>query len=288
MNKLEYICNKYIKYINDPNCVYKLCHQKWLIIMKKLPESITNENINENINSDSNENYIKYTTDKLYVLVICNVENIDTNLNKLIENYAYGNICYTVNEIIIFNNLCSNAFLPKNNILSNSIQYYKNIETAFYDRLCPNNYTGIWTSRYTNGQKISEGMYVNGMKQNYWIRWYSDGSKFAEGYYVDNKFSDRWIYWYDKTTSMMNYGINKEQKKIKGYYNNGMLTDHWTKWHSNGQIELDGEYIDGTAIGRWSFYQENGDVNLHNAQINKKRQGQWMYCYGDQIKKRKY
>src|SRR5205085_8826361 len=40
---LEPIKKKYKRHFDDPMCVYKLCKTQWLVIMRKLPNTTTNE-----------------------------------------------------------------------------------------------------------------------------------------------------------------------------------------------------------------------------------------------------
>src|SRR5438552_1369387 len=84
---LKCIKNKYKHYIDceNPLYVYKMCtsfnnnngkleKNEWLVIMKKLPDTVTNESRKNAFNCK----YAKYRANKLEVIEIINVKNLQT------------------------------------------------------------------------------------------------------------------------------------------------------------------------------------------------------------------
>src|SRR5947208_9282211 len=66
---LDYVKSKYKHYTNDPSCVYKMCDDMWIVIMRKLSNTITNET-RENVEDMM---CAKFRANMLEVLEIVNI-----------------------------------------------------------------------------------------------------------------------------------------------------------------------------------------------------------------------
>ena len=53
----------------------------------------------------------------------------------------------------------------------------------------------IKTTYYDNGQKESEGNYINGKKEGKWTEWHLNGNKKYEMDLVDGKVEGKWSWW---------------------------------------------------------------------------------------------
>lgn len=149
-------------YIDNPNCVYKLCMKKWLIVMEKMSNVVTNE-CRDNI---FDANHAKFRANELKVLFIINVNDFSDKPESIINTFCkyYNDVNkidthYKVNEIVT----CDSFDMNFNKICSNGIHYFKTIETAFtYDRPFPHNYNDSF-------DKLSQSVH--------WPHWYDDGQQ---------------------------------------------------------------------------------------------------------------
>ena len=58
--------------------------------------------------------------------------------------------------------------------------------------------TGKWIYYYENGQKESEGNFLNGKQEGHYTNWYDNGNKETEGDFKNDKKEGRWTYWYKR------------------------------------------------------------------------------------------
>lgn len=154
--------NKFAKFVIDHNYtgnnnyVFKSCQIKWIIILQKLNDTITNENRNDIYDIET----ASFRANKLKVICIVNKFNPKININKIINSiYTKKNITYTVNEIV-----CVDDYdMDINNIYSSGIHYYKSLDPAFYSELdLYKKYIGNFFSYHNNGRIEVNGFIING------------------------------------------------------------------------------------------------------------------------------
>jgi len=322
---LDCIRLMYHQYISDPECVYKMCtdgtvHRddptsKWLVVMKKESDTKTNEN-RENILDPF---HAKYRADKLRVLKIINVNDIETTTDSVHHrNQTFGySAIYTVGSIVKSYNFNENI----QEVCSNGIHYYKSLESAFFHRSMPDGYTGRWFCQNSDGSKDWEGYFANGEKNGvhrewdksegltYRIEWlddtrhglflcfYKNGTQKQIGRYSNGSATGVWFEWY-KNKSKKNqieyiagrrYGQYKSwhengTKECEGEYLNGKKHGKWTHWYENGEKEIEGEYVDGKENGRYMCWHECGELMCEGSYENGKQEGLWTgYANGDKI-----
>jgi hypothetical protein len=136
VSELVTICKEY-GYTNDPDCVYVMCFcfgMRFLIVMKKLPDTITNEHLNV----ENKDTYI-LRANKLKVLMIINLKNMNHKRNHVAQTIfvqdddLYGendiDIWYTVGE-----NVCNDKYDP-NKPDYHDIHYFKTVDEAYTNSL---------------------------------------------------------------------------------------------------------------------------------------------------------
>ena len=104
---------------------------------------------------------------------------------------------------------------------------------------------GLNTEILDNGMTL-QTHYKNGLKNGPETYWYANGQKASEGSYVDDKLEGSLIYWYDNGN-----------KASEGFYINNKPESVQTAWDENGLIESEQEYQNGVLNGKTVFY-ENG------------------------------
>jgi len=126
-----------------------------------------------------------------------------------------------------------------------------------------------------NGFKVSEGRYINQMKEGLW-KFYSPTIKdylVNEEYYsenIKNGISSKY-YENEAVAEKINYsyGIKEGewtqyyadgQLSLRSYYVNGSLEGKFETWHPNGKPKYIGTYKDNYREGKWFIYNEDGSL----------------------------
>lgn len=137
--KYTYLDYYKIRYPNSLNYVFASC-LNYIIILKKLPDTNTNEDRHVVFPEDS-----EYKADKLKV-ILCVNKFTNNKINEIKDNY----IKYKINDILISNNI--------------NLIYYKNIELAFHKDLLKynKNYTGIYKEWTDSGIEYYKEIFING------------------------------------------------------------------------------------------------------------------------------
>ena len=162
---LTEIYDVYRHFINDNLCVYKICLNKWFIILQKTNDTIDNE-MRCNLYS---KNDASYRANKLLVLKIFDVNNPKNTIDTINNNFLNSHVIYNVNQIVSSDKYNSDV----NIVATYGIHYYKTIDRAYYSLFFPYNYNGYWIY-YINdgsGKKICEGNINNGEQNGEWKYW---------------------------------------------------------------------------------------------------------------------
>lgn len=173
---------------------------------------------------------------------------------------------------------------------------------------------GKFTEFYENGQKKSEGEYLNSRKVGDWRYYYPDGKLEQQGRFDRNGRADgEWVWFYnngniwrkenfiagEREGEYVEYEVNgreivrgnfleNEETGIwvyeifevreTGKYVEGQMEGLWrTTDLETGQMVYEGRYIDGTPNGRHTYYWANGKKRLEGNFIMGKREGDWNY-----------
>lgn len=143
--------------VDDPANVYKICQddsgQSFLIIMKKLPDTITDESRQDIVDP----NYAEYNANVLTVVKIVNLDSTKSDVTSICHN----SICYTVDKLTTSTQLTT----PLTDVMANSIhiQYYKTLRTVYYlQKTAPKNIDDVRYICAKNGEKEEVLEYKNG------------------------------------------------------------------------------------------------------------------------------
>jgi antitoxin component YwqK of YwqJK toxin-antitoxin module len=282
------LLKKCAKYTKSEYYVYKACcdvlskkdnmSKKWLVVMKKIKGTQTNEDRSEVIYF----NNAKFRANKLKVIKIFNKNNPDLTKKFITNKYENKKLRYIVGRIVKIDDYDEDLEI----VCSNGIHYFKTLEPAYYYGDIQKYYTGKWIYWHDNGQKSSEGNYIDGKRSGHWIYWHDNGQKSSEGNYIDGKRSGHWINWHDNGQKSSEgdyidgngeghwiYWHNNGQKSGECDYINGKKSAHWIYWHNNGQKSIEGDYIDGKISGRWIYWYDNGQKSMEADYIDGKKSG---------------
>ena len=141
------ILNQNKKYIKNKNCVYKLCLDRYFVIMNK---SNNNNNgiiyTNENRKNIVDVRFAKCRADRLFVMKIIDTYDLKTH-ESIVNRFGNNHTRYTMGKNVYPDKYDKN----KKNICSHGIHYFKNPLAAFY-----------WRADYTKREEL-------------WIEWSENG-----------------------------------------------------------------------------------------------------------------
>lgn len=173
---------------------------------------------------------------------------------------------------------------------------------------------GLFKEFYENGQKKSEGEYLNSKKVGEWVYYYPDGKIEQRGRFDRNGKPDgEWIWYYnngniwrqenylsgEREGEYREFDVNGREI-VKGQYIENEETGVWiyeifevreTGKYLDGQLDglwkttdletgnllFEGRYIDGTPNGKHIYYWPNGLKRLEGNYIMGIREGDWNY-----------
>lgn len=307
---IDKILTKCAKYINDPSYVYKMSYNlsdsvatEWLVVMEKLPETITNED-RKNV---ANMSYAKFRANKLKVIEIFKMHDPEISKEYVTNYYMGERTIYKVNEIAYPNSYDENS----ENVCSEGIHYFKTPRGVIYYSGPPKNFTGEWVTFFDNGSEEKLVNMINGMLMGKSIEFYKDeginvesyyensiltglltkrfknGEKQYEGNYLNGKRTGKWFEWNDtkklikeynylngkRTGKQITHDLN-ENTKIECEYENNIKSGKYICYFSNGQKCEEGQYLMGAPVGKWSEWGIDGvEKNIvYDSQYAKEKQ----------------
>lgn len=287
MDNLAKITKYYKKFIKNKNYVYKLCNdvlskkdhnKKWLVILKFLPETKTNE-LRNNV---SDKAFAKFRADKLEVVKIINI-NDPKKTKKYIVSEFIKNDEIIIKTLYMVGEIVEPEYYDEkiNSICSGGIHYFRTLERAYYYRELPPDYTGIWKAWYDNGNINHECNYLNNTGNKpflekgiigqssaiiqtqinvYWIDYYETGGKKAEGKLINYKRHGKWLQYYPNGHNSM-----------IGEYLNGVEHGLFTNFNENGKKKSEGHYVNGFEEGEWYVWNIHEDKILEGVYENGKK-----------------
>jgi antitoxin component YwqK of YwqJK toxin-antitoxin module len=202
--------------------LYKSCstvNDSWIVVLQLTNGSVTNQ---VRLSYDNpNRKYSKFRASELKVIDIVNKFDKTKKIDSVTSSSNHASkIKYVKSTVVLPDSFDSNL----DKVCSNGIHFFESIQAAFYYELDGlQNYSG------------------------HWIRWDNDGQKSSEGNYLDGKRTGHWTWWYENG-----------QKDVEGHYLNGKTHGHWISWYSNGRKFSDGHYLNGEKSGCWIYWYENG------------------------------
>lgn len=99
------------------------------------------------------------------------------------------------------------------------------------------------------GNVITEGDYVDGLKNGKWYLTVNDHSE--EGEYVDGERHGEWIWKYPNG-----------EKAFVGEFQNGTPIGKHKYFYANGNNKMKGSYEGGELSGKWEYFKEDGTLDL--------------------------
>jgi TonB family protein len=84
-------------------------------------------------------------------------------------------------------------------------------------------------------------------KNGHFTYYHENGQKKSEGEYIDDKLAGKWVYWYENGS-----------KASESEYIDDKRTGKWISWHANGNIKTETEFENGESICLTKEFDEQG------------------------------
>lgn len=207
----------------DGELAYKKRFPNYIIVMKKLVDTITNESRADVVDSAN----AKFRADKLEVVLIINVRNGTTTQQTLTNWFNNMSVQYTVGRIVKPDKFDDNL----NVVCSSGIHYFKSLERAYF-----------YMEKGENGLLSENGLFKE---------WYDSGAICNQCTYSEGKLNGPNESWYINSVpcSKCNYKDNE-------------LNGPYTSWHNNGKYYVKGSYVNGKKNGLYESWYDNGNPSL--------------------------
>jgi antitoxin component YwqK of YwqJK toxin-antitoxin module len=251
------------KYSLGGEYVFKSCSREWIVVLKKLEDTKTNESrvdVKDSL-------YAKFRADKLLVVDIVH-KFFDQTIDE-ITNSAYSNktIKYKKGEIIEVFNFDKDL----DAVCAPGIHYFKSAKAAIYYELIIEN--GPNKSWHENGQLHIECAYKNGKEDGLYKEWYANGQLEEECTFKDGKKNGLQKKWYNngQLEEGCTFKDGKKNGLLKKWYGNGQLWEEsiykddkldgeFKKWYRNGQLMGECTYKDRNIHGLYRVWYDNGQL----------------------------
>ena len=176
MDKLVLYVTKY----NDSSYVFKSCSHDWIVVLRKLADTITNES-----RPVADTYCAKFRANKLQVVDIINKFDQSITCDSICNSvYKDKQMVYKKGEIIEVEEFNTNV----NEVCTTGIHYYKTMKVAFYLELEIVR-DGELISWRDNGGMLSKRTYKDGKREGEWIYWYDNGQMNTKAIYKDGFFT---------------------------------------------------------------------------------------------------
>jgi len=167
-----------------------------------------------------------------------------------------------------------------------------NKDDASYYRKAFKNKNKVWTVHdyYINKKIQMTGFYISNrleVKLGLFIYYYENGQKSSEGEYLNNYMEGQWSYWYEsgkiKEKNYLKSGLiystevfyKNGKIKYSGKFKYGKRHGKWIYWNTDGRITVEGDFKKGKRHGEWIRYFRNSKmtINFYNGTIKNKQLG---------------
>jgi hypothetical protein len=267
------VMKEFEEYTDDPQYVYKMCTDRYLVVLKKLDHTKTNESRKSDRKYPINPSCAKYRANILEVVQMIDILDrtcVDAIVNTITSSYKNVTTQYTVGHTV-----CPDSYDDcLENVCTNGIHYFKTPYRAYFYRHMPKNYTGIWfwwdddglfhrMCEYSDGKRSGRCLvlFANGMVRTdeqfiedrptgTSTRWRSDGTKTECTYKpCDDLLIVRRKQWY-ADGNIRSDGSWCDRVPVGIHY----------EWYHDGSLRSEEYYVDGQRIKKITEYPKNGTI----------------------------
>jgi antitoxin component YwqK of YwqJK toxin-antitoxin module len=129
-----------------------------------------------------------------------------------------------------------------------------------------------------SGKVVSKGIInEDGSREGSWIYFFDDGEKKSEGTYVNNRQNGEWKFFFKD-------GINEQI----GNFRNGVLNGTWKWFYSNGKPLRNETFLNGRRDGLFVEFNAMSDTIAVGSYQEGEMEGPWKFISGDMIESGTY
>jgi hypothetical protein len=140
------------------------------------------------------------------------------------------------------------------------------IDVSVYKKpVRPDNFSGVWTEYYVDGQKSFQGAFINGIPDGRHVHWWPRGPISYEETYRNGVRHGKYIT-YDR-----NERKAFEQTIVEGKAEGAMFA-----WHGNGRLKFSIDVKSGLRHGRQVEYDADGNIRVEGQHVNGQMEGVWI------------
>jgi antitoxin component YwqK of YwqJK toxin-antitoxin module len=282
MDYLDRIIQLAQKYPSEEGYVFKSCSKKWIVVLQKLSNTITNEARLDVVDPM----YAKFRANKLLVVDI--IHKFTNQTIDQIENSVYKQkIIYKKGLLVEIFNFGNNP----NDVYAPGIHYFNSLEAAFYFELDEGEniiikswhdngrlwkasvhrggqMNGLYKEWDVNGKLYIKCIFKDGKKNGSYKKWYESDQLFEECTFEDGKLNGLYKSWYCS-------GHLKEECT----YKNGIPDGPYKKWYPRSQPCEECTYKDGNPDGLYRKWYASGHLTEECAFKNGKLDGLFKSWY---------
>ncbi len=129
---------------------------------------------------------------------------------------------------------------------SGSVAVVREVRRLADGRSVPHGTTTTW---YKNGDKRSEGRFVDGLAEGTYTVWDLGNRKTSETEFVAGKRQGGYRRWY------LDGKLEREET-----YREDRLEGPAVTWHPNGAKRSEGSYVGGKKDGTWTYWDRHGEL----------------------------
>jgi uncharacterized protein len=134
--------------------------------------------------------------------------------------------------------------------------------------------TGKWLWYHENGKVLIDENYKGGKREGVFSEYDTDGNIITQGEYLDGLKEGKWIYQLkdyreegnykqdNRDSVWVHYFVGKNQTKYKGNFIDGEADGKHTMYYENGNIWYEGKFNANKKEGDWKYYDELGTLFL--------------------------
>lgn len=244
----------------DDELVYKKCLQTYIIVMKKLHDTITNESRTSVVNRD----YAKFRANRLEVLLIINLVNGSISEQSVTNRFSDKTVCYTVGSIVKPDRFDTDL----DSVCSSGIHYFRSLERTYYYNIITNYYNIVTNEDNFDGQLKQWGDDGGLCKQCTYIKGKCNG--LCEEWHMNGKLSSRCNYADGNKDGLYEGWHSNRALSIKCNYTNGKINGLCECWYSNGQPNYRYNYVDNKKNGLCESWNIDGTVHFKRNYVDDK------------------
>ena len=239
------------KYVDDPKYLYKYLYPCYIIVIKKIKTTQTDE-----YKKVFDPKHAEYHLDSFktieirnckfpYQEMVCGYKKIIKGKKHIGEFYSLDTLYYKTLETAYFNNVYSvgsfSTWFCNGCIETKGISWRNNGSQEIL--------IGKFEGWYNNGNLVKKCYYENGVLHGPYEEWWPNGNPYVFCFYKNGFLEDEYRIWRENG-----------QIKCKYQMKDGMIKGKYEKWFSNQIKKIECNYVNDVLHGEYCEWDRFGDI----------------------------